>query len=69
MSGLVRKKQEKGLAALADSTFLHNRTMLLTFGTFQAATLILAIFITALKPWKKKEKIRKEEEKTTERKR
>jgi hypothetical protein len=27
------------------------------FGTFQATTLIFAVFITALKPWKKKRKI------------
>ena len=63
MSGLDRISQEKGLAALADPTYLHNQTMLYTFGTFQAATLIFAVFITALKPWKKKEKVRSVEEK------
>lgn len=55
MSGLARLSKEKGIAALADPTYLHNRTMLYTFGTFQAATLIFAVFLTALKPWKKKQ--------------
>jgi hypothetical protein len=54
MSGLASLSKEKGMAALFDPTYLHNRTMLFTFGTFQAATLIFAVFITALKPWKKK---------------
>ena len=61
MSGLAHISQEKGLAALADPTYLHNRTMLYTFGTFQVATLIFAVFITALKPWTKKEKVRLQE--------
>jgi hypothetical protein len=54
MSGLAHLSREKGLAALADPTYLHNRTMLFTFGTFQVLTLIFAVFITALKPWKKR---------------
>lgn len=54
MSGLARLSKEKGIAALADPTYLHNKTMLFIFGTFQVATLILAVFITALKPCKKK---------------
>ena len=45
-----------GLSALSDATYLHNRTMLYLFGTFQVSTLIFAVFITALKPWKKKAK-------------
>ena len=58
MSGLARISRDKGLAALSDPTYLHNRTMLYAFGTFQVATLIFAVFITALKPWKKKAKTR-----------
>jgi len=54
MSGLAHISREKGLAALSDPTYLHNRTMLFTFGTFQVLTLIFAVFITALKPWKKR---------------
>lgn len=54
MTGLARISKEKGLEALFDPVYLHNRSLLWTFGTFQAATLIFAVFITALKPWKKK---------------
>ena len=46
--------KEKGLGALSDPTYLHNHKMLLIFGTLQAATLIFAVFLTALKPWKKR---------------
>jgi hypothetical protein len=54
MSGLASMSKEQGLAALADPAYLHNQTMLCIFGTFQAVTLIFAVFISALKPWTKK---------------
>ncbi len=43
----------QGLAALVDPVYIHNRNMLFLFGTFQAMTLIFAVFISALKPWGK----------------
>jgi hypothetical protein len=43
-----------GLSALTNPAFLHNRTMLMVFGTFQAATTVFAIFVSVLKPWKRK---------------
>lgn len=54
MSNLADMSKEQGLSVLTDPTFLHTKTMLYIFGTFQAGTLIIAVFITALKPWKKK---------------
>lgn len=54
MSELAHISSKAGLEALSNPTFLHNRQMLLIFGTFQAATLIFAVFITALKPWKRR---------------
>ena len=54
MSGLAKISKEKGLAALSDPTYLHNRTMLYCFGTFQVATLIFAVFVSVLKPWEAK---------------
>jgi hypothetical protein len=54
MSGLAVISKEQGLGALSDPTFIHNKIMLYIFGTFQAATLIFALFITGLKPWKKR---------------
>jgi len=56
MSDLARISKELGLSAISEPTYLHNKMMLYIFGTFQALTLILAVFITALKPWKKKAK-------------
>ena len=53
MKGLVQISQKAGLGALSDPVFLHNRKMLLIFGTFQTLTLVFAVFITSLKPWKK----------------
>lgn len=53
MSRLAHMSGDLGMAALHDPTFLHTRTMLFLFGTFQAATLVFAVFITALKPWRK----------------
>jgi hypothetical protein len=54
MTSLAHISREKGLDALLDPLFLQNRTRLWIYGTFQAATLIFAVFITALKPWKKR---------------
>jgi hypothetical protein len=54
MSDLAHISKAHGLSALSDPTYLHNQTMLYIFGTFQASTLIFAVFLTALKPWKKK---------------
>jgi hypothetical protein len=54
MSELARISKAKGLGALGDPVYLHNRRMLWIFGTFQAATLVFAVFLTALKPWKRK---------------
>jgi uncharacterized membrane protein len=54
MTQMMNISKEKGLNALTDSTYLHNRNMLYFFGTFQAATLIFAVIISVLKPWKKR---------------
>jgi hypothetical protein len=58
MSDLAHISKVHGLSALSNPTYLHNQTMLYIFGTFQVLTLIFAVFLTALKPWKKKRKIR-----------
>lgn len=54
MSSLAAISKTKGLQALQDPVFIHNQKMLFIFGTFQALTLIFAVFITSLKPWRKK---------------
>ncbi len=45
--------REEGLGALAHPAYVHNHKMLLFWGTFQALTLVLAVLITVLKPWRK----------------
>ena len=46
--------REQGLSALSDAAFLENRQKLMIFGTFQALTIVLACFVSVLKPWKKR---------------
>ena len=55
LNALPPLAKTQGLAAINDATFVHNTKMLLIFGTFQAATLIFACFLSVLKPWKKRE--------------
>ena len=42
-----------GLEALSHPGFVHSTTMVKYWGTFQLGTLIFAVFISILKPWKK----------------
>jgi len=46
--------KDKGMEALTDSLYSSNRYNSIIFGTFQACTVIFAVFISTLKPWKKK---------------
>lgn len=46
--------QNKGMEAFTDSLYLSTRYKVLTFGTLQTSTVIFAVFISTLKPWKKK---------------
>ncbi|WP_136798466.1 MULTISPECIES: hypothetical protein [Desulfosediminicola] len=46
--------KERGLDALADTQYLSNKQNSMIFGTIQALTVIFAVFISTLKPWKKK---------------
>jgi hypothetical protein len=55
--GLVNISKEKGLAALTDPGYVHDRSMLYIFGTFQVFTLACAVLISAVKLWGKKPKI------------
>jgi len=46
----------EGLQAFSNVNYMHNQTMLYIWGTFQALTLVFAVFVSVLKPWKKKTK-------------
>jgi hypothetical protein len=46
--------KHKGIDALSDTQYISNRQNSMIFGTFQAFTVIFAVFISTLKPWKRK---------------
>ena len=56
LSDMAHTAQNLGLKALSDPEYLSDRRNLVIFGTFQALTVIFAVFISTLKPWKKKKK-------------
>ncbi|MCP4752999.1 MAG: hypothetical protein GY866_19095 [Proteobacteria bacterium] len=45
---------EKGLDALTDPVYIRTLALLNGWGGFQLATLLFAVFISVLKPWKQK---------------
>ena len=46
--------KNKGMEALTDSLYTGNRYKVMVLGTFQTWTITFAMFISTLKPWKKK---------------
>ena len=54
MNSLPPIAKAEGMAAFSNAVYAHNLEMLYYFGTFQACTLVFALFISALKPWKVK---------------
>ncbi len=52
LDGLVEIARLQGIDALADPRYRHNIRMLWIFGTFQAATLVAAVYISSIKPWR-----------------
>ena len=53
LNSLPPMAKDQGLQALTNKTYIYNQDMLYCWGTFQAATIIFALFISVLKPWKK----------------
>jgi uncharacterized membrane protein len=54
LNSLVPIAKGKGLSALTDPVFFHNRKMLMIWGAFQAVTIVFAFFLSVIRPWKKK---------------
>ncbi|MBN1534257.1 MAG: hypothetical protein JXA20_16410 [Spirochaetes bacterium] len=54
LAEMVEIAGRAGMAALTDPTYCHNREMSMIFGTLQAASILFAVFISALKPWRRK---------------
>ncbi|MBN2059487.1 MAG: hypothetical protein JW882_03625 [Deltaproteobacteria bacterium] len=42
------------MAALANTVYLHNRTMSFAFGLFQLLTILFALYLSVHKPWRRK---------------
>lgn len=51
---MVPIAKAEGLGALSNPVYVHNKTMILSLGTFQAVTIIFAVFVSVLKPWRMK---------------
>ena len=43
-----------GMEALGDATYQYNQSMNLWFGALQVMILMITIFVSILKPWRKK---------------
>lgn len=54
ISDMTQIAKEIGMDALADPRYLTSRYNSLIFGTLQSATVVFALFISTLKPWRKK---------------
>ena len=54
VNGKVNLSKALGLDALVDPVYMSHRQMVRYWGNFQLATLIFALFISVLKPWKKR---------------
>lgn len=54
LNALAPFSKVHGLDSLTDLNYLHNKAMNFYWGIFQLSTLIFALFISVLKPWKKK---------------
>ena len=54
VNGLAPISKTQGLGALSNPAYLNNHHMVLFWGTFQLLTLVFAVFISTLKPWKKR---------------
>jgi hypothetical protein len=55
---LPKLSKIQGMDALTNTVYIHNQNMLFVWGPFQTVTIIFALFISVLKPWKKKTKSR-----------
>ena len=56
LNTLAPMSKERGLAALEDPTYIEKKNLNLHWSLVQVASLILAVFLSTLKPWKAKAK-------------
>lgn len=43
----------EGMTALSNTVYLHNKSLWLSFGTFQLTTMVFALYLSTHRPWKK----------------
>ena len=56
LNTLAPMSKEMGLAAVEDPVYIENKNLNLHWSLVQVASLILAVFLSTLKPWKAKAK-------------
>ncbi len=54
LNSLPPLSKAEGMSVLMNSLYMNNKYMLWYFGIFQVAICIFAVFISILKPWKKR---------------
>jgi hypothetical protein len=54
LSDNAHMAQRMGMGAFEDATFTNNRINFMIFGALQAGTLLITVFISTLRPWKRK---------------
>ncbi len=54
LEGMMHMAKEQGLGALSNPEYAHNQLMLMILGTFQGVTITFAMFLSTLKPWKRR---------------
>jgi hypothetical protein len=53
LNSLPPMARDMGIQALSDPVYTGNLNMLYRFGTFQAATIVFAVYLSVMKPWKR----------------
>ncbi len=54
LNSLPPMAKAEGLNALLNPTYINNKFMLAVWGTFQAVTIVFAVYLSVLKPWNKR---------------
>lgn len=54
MNSLPAISRSKGVEALSDPLYIHNFTMLRAWGAFLLATMLFALFVSIVRPWKRR---------------
>lgn len=56
-NGLLAICKSEGAKALSNPAYVHNLTMLRGWGGFLLATILFALFVSIIRPWKKRSRV------------